>query len=220
MGYSKASIDDAKDDIKPVIFLSEEFQIRQKLGSEARIPTAIACDVLGQIVEFTVTVKKPDGTVLFKGSATAPVKLTLSESGNYLVSYYAKDSNKKYAELSYMLIVYDETAPTLTITDSLADQYAVGDKISIPVYSAVDNGENCYVQVELILPNNEVRLLHYIENGELISLLDAENTLYNSSFKVDANTFVAETAGTYTLRFLAYDEYYNVVSYEMQFNVK
>lgn len=220
MGYSKASIEDAKDEIKPVIFLNEEFQIRQKIGSEARIPTAIACDVLGQIVEFTVTVKKPDGTVLAKGSAMETVKLTLSEAGNYLVSYYAKDSNKKYAELSYMMIVYDETAPTLTITDSLADQYAVGDKIAIPVYSATDNGETCTIQVELILPNNEVRLLHYVENGVLTSLLNAENTLYNSSFKVDENTFVAEMAGAYTLRFLAYDEYYNVVSHEMHFNVK
>lgn len=220
MGYSKESIEDAKDESKPVIFLSEEFQIRQKLGSVARIPTAVACDVLGQIVEFTVTVKKSDGTVLAKGSAMDSIQLTLSEAGNYSVSYYAKDSNKKYAELSYMMIVYDETAPTLTITDSLADQYAVGDKIAIPVYSATDNGDNCTIQVELILPNNEVRLLHYVENGELTSLLDAENTLYNSSFKVDNNTFVAESAGEYTLRFLAYDEYYNVVSYEMHFNVK
>jgi hypothetical protein len=118
-----------------------------------------------------------------------------------------------------MLSVYDETAPKLTITDSLKDEYKVGDKVAIPVYSAKDNGENCYIQVELILPNNELRLLHYNENGTLTSLLNADSTLYNSSFKVDDNTFVVETAGTYTLRFLAYDEYYNTVSYEMSFNV-
>ncbi len=220
MGYSKSSIDKAKDDIKPVIFLNEEFEIRQKLGSEARIPTATACDVLGQISEFTVTVKKSDGTVLMKCSATKPEKLLLNEAGNYVVSYYAKDSNGKSTELSYMMLVYDETAPTLTITDSLAEEYKVGDKVSIPVYSAVDNGDSCYIQVELILPNNEVRLLQYSENGEVTSLLDTENTLYNSSFKADSNTFIVEKAGAYTLRFVAYDEYYNVVSYEMHFNVK
>ena len=196
------------------------YKVRQKLGSEAQIPTATACDVLGQIVDFTVTVKKTDGTVLFEGAATERVKLTLNEAGNYTVSYFAKDSHKKFTELSYMMLVYDETAPTLTITDSLAKEYKVGDKVTIPVYSAVDNGANCYIQVELILPNNENRLLHYSENGEVTSLLDAKNTLYNSSFKADSNTFIVEKAGAYTLRFVAYDEYYNVVSYEMYFNVK
>ena len=220
MGYKKTDPEDAKDEIKPVIFLNGEFQVRQKLDEEARIPTAMAYDVLGQIQEFTVTVKNASGSVIWKDSATKPVKLLLSDAGNYTVIYYAKDSNKKSTELSYMMVVYDETAPTLTVTDSLAKEYKVGDKVSIPVYSATDNGANCYIQVTLILPNNEMRLLQYSENGEVTSLLTAENTLYNSSFKADENTFIVEQAGAYTLRFVAYDEYYNAVSYEMYFNVK
>lgn len=220
MGYAKSSIEKAKDEIKPVIFLNEEFAIRQKLGTEARIPTAFACDVLGQISEFTVTVKKQDGTVLASGSATESIKLRLNEAGNYVVVYYAKDSNGKYVESSYMMLVYDETAPSLNIASALASEYKVGDKISIPAYSATDNGENCYIQVELVLPNNEVRLLHYSENGQVTSLLSAESPLYNSSFKADENTFVVEQAGEYALRFVAYDEYYNYVVYEMNFNVK
>jgi hypothetical protein len=145
--------------------------------------------------------------------------LKLDKAGNYLVTYFAKDSNGKSTEESYSVMVADETAPTLTVNGSLRSEYKVGDKISIPTYSATDNGETCCVQVELILPNNELRLLHYSENGEVTSLLAADNTLYNSSFKVDENTFVAEDVGIYTLRFLAYDEYYNTVSYEMKFNV-
>jgi hypothetical protein len=218
-GYGKGGIDKAKDDIKPVIFLKEEFALRQDLNSKAKIPTALACDVLGQISEFTVTIKDEDGNVLVKGSATESVDLLLEEAGIYQVVYFAKDSNGKYTELMYMLSVYDETAPTLTVTDSLKKEYKVGDKVTIPAYSAKDNGDNCYIQVELILPNNELRLLHYSENGEVTSLLAADNTLYNSSFKVNENTFVLENEGTYTLRFLAYDEYYNIVSYEMSFDV-
>lgn len=218
-GYGKGGIDKAKDDIKPVIFLNEEFSLRQDLNSKAKIPTAIACDVLGQISEFTITVKDKDGNVLISGSATESVDLLLEEAGIYQVVYFAKDSNGKYTELMYMLSVYDETAPTLTVTDSLKKEYKVGDKVTIPAYSAKDNGDNCYIQVELILPNNELRLLHYSENGEVTSLLAADNTLYNSSFKVNENTFVLENEGTYTLRFLAYDEYYNTVSYEMSFDV-
>ena len=218
-GYGKGGIEKAKDDIKPVIFLNGEFALRQDLNSKAKIPTAFASDVLGQISTFTITVKDANGNVLVSGSATQSVDLALDKAGIYQVVYYAKDSNGKYTELMYMLSVYDETAPTLTITDSLKDEYKVGDHIAIPAYSAKDNGENCYIQVELILPNNELRLLHYNENGTLTSLLNADSTLYNSSFKVDDNTFVVEAAGTYTLRFLAYDEYYNTVSYEMSFNV-
>lgn len=221
MGYKKKSQDNAKDEIKPVIFLTEEFQIRQKLGTEAKIPTAIAYDVLGQIVEFTIKVEMmPDKTLLASGSATEPVKVLLNKSGNYLVTYYAKDSNGKSSELSYSMMVADETAPTLTVNGSLRSEYKVGDKISIPTYSATDNGETCCVQVELILPNNEVRLLQYNENGEVISLLSSENKLYNSSFKADENTFIAEKTGKYILRFLAYDEYYNTVVKMITFTVK
>jgi hypothetical protein len=218
-GYGKGGIEKAKDDIKPVIFLNEEFSLRQDLNSKAKIPTAIACDVLGQISIFTITIKDENGNVLISGSATESLDFVLDKAGIYQVVYYAKDSNGKYAEAIYMLSVYDETTPTLTVTDSLKEEYKVGDKITIPAYSAKDNSENCYIQVELILPNNELRLLHYSENGEVTSLLAADNTLYNSSFKVDENTFVAEDVGIYTLRFLAYDEYYNTVSYEMKFNV-
>ena len=218
-GYGKGGIEKAKDDIKPVIFLNEEFSLRQDLNSKAKIPTAIACDVLGQISIFTITIKDENGNVLISGSATESLDFVLDKAGIYQVVYYAKDSNGKYAEAIYMLSVYDETTPTLTVTDSLKEEYKVGDKITIPAYSAKDNSENCYIQVELILPNNELRLLHYSENGEVTSLLDADNTLYNSSFKADENTFVLENEGTYTLRFVAYDEYYNVVSYEMSFNV-
>ena len=218
-GFGKGGIEKAKDDIKPVIYLNEEFALRQDLNSKAKIPAAVAYDVLGQISVFTITIKDENGNVLFSGAATEPVDFLLDKAGKYTVVYYAKDSNGKYAEKTMTMTVYDKTAPTLTITDSLKKEYKVGDKVTIPTYSAKDNGDSCTIQVELILPNNELRLLHYVENGTVTSLLDAENILYNSSFKADKNTFIVEKEGTYTLRFLAYDEYYNTVSYEMSFKV-
>jgi hypothetical protein len=219
LGHKKSDIEYAKDDIRPVIFLNEEFQIRQQLGSEAKIPTATAYDVLGQISSLTVTVKNAAGNTLVSGSATESVKLTLSEAGTYEVFYKAVDSNGKSTEISYILYVYDETAPTLTVNGSLRSEYKVGDKISIPTYSATDNNGNYYVQVELILPNNEVRLLQYNENGVVTSLLSKDNELYNNSFKADDNTFIVEEAGEYILRFVAYDEYYNCIIKQIIFKV-
>lgn len=219
LGHKKSDIEYAKDDIRPVIFLNEEFQIRQQLGSEAKIPTATAYDVLGQISSLTVTVKNAAGNTLVSGSATESVKLTLSEAGTYEVFYKAVDSNGKSTEISYILYVYDETAPTLTVNGSLRSEYKIGDKISIPTYSATDNNGNYYVQVELILPNNEVRLLQYNENGVVTSLLSKDNELYNNSFKADDNTFIVEEAGEYILRFVAYDEYYNCIIKQIIFKV-
>ncbi len=219
MGYRTSNKDDAKDTTKPVIFLNSEFQLRQQLGAEAIIPTATACDVLGQISQFTVTVSAPNGSVLHSGSATEAVKFSLNEVGNYKVVYYAKDSNGKYQELSYLLRVYDETAPTITVNGTLKSEYKVGDKISIPGYSATDNNGNCTVQVEVVLPNNEIRLLQYNVNGQITWDLTSDKSLYKNGFAVDANTFVAEYKGVYVLRFLAYDDYYNCVVREIKFKV-
>ena len=46
------------------------------------------------------------------------------------------------------------------------------------------------------------------------------NNLYDSSFKADDNTFIAEKKGLYILRVVAYDEYYNYTVKEIEFWVK
>ncbi len=220
MGYNKSSIDKALDEIKPVIILNEAFTTRQRLGSKAKIPTAKAYDVLGQIYDFTVTVERVGEQVIAKGSAEELLDVTLDKAGNYLVTYYAKDTNGNSTKMPYSIFVSDETAPTLTVKDSLKGEYKLGAKVKIPSYSAVDNGDNCYIQVTLILPNNEMRLLQYSENGEITYLLEENNELYESAFKADKNTFVALYEGKYTLRIVAYDEYYNYTVREMEFWVK
>ena len=220
LGYSKSSIDKAADEINPVIFLDAPFLMRQKLGSKAQIPTARAYDVLGQIKEFTITVEKIGGGVLASGPATETLDLTLDTAGYYLVTYYAKDSNGNKESIPYTILVNDETAPVLTIKSSVKSEYKQGDTVKVPTCSATDNGDNCYIQVTLIMPNNELRLLHYIENGEVTSLLTKESDLYESAFKAGDNAFVALYKGSYVLRIVAYDEYYNTTIKEIEFIVK
>ncbi len=220
MGYSKSKLEKASDEIKPVILLDGSFVMRQALGAKAYIPTAKAFDVLSQISKFTITVESPKGAVLGEGDAGEPLDITLSEAGYYKVNYYAEDSNGNRETIPYTILVNDTTAPTLTVKNTLKDTYKVGSKVKIPTYSATDNGENCYIQVTLILPNNEMRLLHYSENGEVTSLLDKENELYESAFKADKNTFIVNKKGVYTLRIVAYDEYYNTTIEEIAFEVK
>ncbi len=221
LGHNKNNPDPSRweeEDVEPIIVLDESFSLRQRLGTKAKIPTAKAFDVLGQIAEFTVTVKL-DGQVLAKGDARKPLDLMLDKDGYYMVTYYAMDSNGNSYEIPYVLFVKDETAPTLSV-GSLNSEYKQGDKIKIPTYSATDNGASCNIQVMLILPNNEMRLLHYVENGKKTSLLSAENDLYNSDFKAGEDTFVALQKGKYVLRVVAADEYYNYTVKEIEFIVK
>ena len=220
MGYSKSTIEKAMDEIKPVILLDEVFVMRQQLGAKAHIPTAKAFDVLGQISEFTVTVESPKGVVLGKGDAGIPLDITLNEAGYYRVTYFAKDSNGNKETIPYTILVNDTTAPTLTVKNTVKDTYKVGSKVKVPTYTVTDNGANCYVQVTLIMPNNEMRLLHYNNNGEVTSLLGKDNDLYENAFKADENTFIVRDKGSYVLRIVAYDEYYNTTIQEIAFEVK
>ena len=219
MGHNKSSLEKAKDEIKPIIVFKEALQLRQDLGAKAVIPTAKAYDVLSQIAQFTVTVEI-DGQTIASGPATQALDFTLDKAGYYTVTYYVKDSNGNSERVPFVVFVKDETAPTLTVKDSLKDTYKVGDKVTIPKYSATDNGENCYVQVMVIFPDNEMRLLHYVENGEKTSLLDKENDNYGNDFKAGVDAFFVRKKGLYTLRVLAYDEYYNYTVKEITFIVK
>ena len=222
LGHNKNGDDPlkkAKDETKPIIVLDDVFLLRQPIGSKANIPTAKAYDVLGQIVEFTVTVSK-SGQTLATGNAGEPIDLLLDKAGYYDVTYYAKDSNNQKMESVYAIAVADEIAPTLTVNGSLESTYGVGAKVSIPSYSASDNNGDCMVQVMLILPDNEQRLLHYSKNGVVTSLLDKNSNIYDSNFKADNNTFITQKKGKYILRFLAYDTDYNYTVREIVFWVQ
>lgn len=219
MGYNKSSLEKATDETKPIIVLDEAFLLRQKLGSMANIPTAKAFDVLGQITEFTVTVEM-DGKVIANSKATERVEFVLDKAGYYNVTYFAEDTNGNKMTLPYMIMVSDETAPTLKVENSLKSSYQVGEGVKIPTYSATDNGDNCYIQVMVILPDDEMRLLHYVENGNVTSLLSKDHDVYDSNFKADDNTFITAKKGLYILRVVAYDEYYNYTVKEIEFWVK
>ena len=65
-----------------------------------------------------------------------------------------------------------------------------------------------------------MRLLVHDVSGNKTSYLSREDDTYPSSFKVDENTFRAETAGSYTLIFFAYDEAYNCTTVKADFTAR
>ncbi len=220
LGYGLSGFDFAKDDMKPVIELNDTFVTRQSLGAKANIPTARAFDVLSQVESVTVVVEGVNGETLYSGSALQAIDITLSKAGYYVVTYKAKDTLGNTAKITYGISVNDEVKPVLTVNNNLKSEYKVGDKIAVPGYTVTDNDGAYFVQVMLLMPNNEMRLLIYDKSGSVTSLLDKENPVYDNDFKTDNGEFVVTDAGRYVLRIIAYDEYYNYVVEEIVFNVK
>lgn len=209
-----------EDNYSPIIILRNRFVNEQKYGEMAYIPKADAFDVLGN-VSSSLTVEAPDGSYKIR---SAPIDgdntFLLDQIGAYTIFYNAEDDSGNTSEVSRKITVYDTVAPTLTVNNNLKQSYKINSKVTIPTYSVSDNRNLYTVNVLLLLPNNEERLLLVDKNGQVTSYLDNSTSLYNSSFKVDSRTFRVEQYGQYTLRFVAYDDAFNKVSQDITFIVK
>lgn len=196
---------------EPQISILSALSSKQNMGETFVFPEIAAYDVLSDITETTITVEAPDGT-----EYTEP--FAISQYGRYKMLITAKDSCGNKVKVNKVVFVSDDVAPTLTVNALSQTEYKVGDTVSIPTYTATDNMENCRVDVILILPDAQVRLLTSDLNGEITyALTDA--TLYNSTFRVDNTSFRAEQKGTYTLRYVANDDQYNRAVQELTFTV-
>lgn len=212
--------DPYKDFIKPIVILKEDFITEQEYNADAFIPLAEAFDVLSD-VNVTLSVKAPDGkSKIVDADATIRQSFVLDQFGRYIVTYTATDSAGKTATYRRNITVYDIVPPELTINGTLAEVYGLNAAITIPTYVVNDNLGKYTVDVFLIMPNNEQRLLLEDNNGLVTSYLEKDNMYYNASFKVDNRTFRAEQYGRYTLRFVAYDNDFNKIVKELHFEVK
>ena len=204
----------------PVVILKDKFVNEQSYGADAFIPAADVFDVLSDS-SVTVSVKAPDGTYKLQNSdATVKHTFKLDQFGSYTVTYSGKDSANNTASFRRKITVYDFNAPQLVITGSVKESYKLNDEVSIPSYSVSDNQNNYKLDVFLILPDDEQRLLLTDTNGTIQSYLDTNSMIYNASFKVNSTTFRVEQYGKYTLRFVAYDPDFNKVAQDISFDVK
>lgn len=209
-----------KDTVKPQVALKEDFLFEQDYMTEAFLPIAEAFDVLSD-VSVTITVKAPNKQVIIDNQdATVRHSFILDKFGSYIVTYTATDSAGKVGTSRRLITVYDIVPPELTIQGTLKETYKLNAKITIPSYEVNDNLNDYTVDVFLIMPNNEQRLLLTDENGDVTSYLSDDSLYYNASFRVDEKTFRAEQRGHYTLRYVAYDADFNKVVKELHFEVK
>lgn len=208
------------DFANPVIIFKGKFINEQQYGNDAYVPGVDIFDVLSN-ASVTVTVKAPDGTFKIKNAdATTSHSFKLDQFGSYLVTYKAVDSEGNSVSYPRKIMVYDFNAPVLTITGSLNETYKLNDAITIPSYTVTDNLNDYKLDIFLIMPDNQERLLLTDKNGTVTSYLDENSMIYNPSFKVNSTTFRAEQYGSYRMRFVAYDSDFNKTVKELNFEVK
>lgn len=199
------------DMTEPTVAFTSALYITQHYGEQFDIPTYAAYDVLNDVKETSFKVEAPDGTVY-----TEP--FTIDQYGKYKLSIIAKDTCGNTAKVTKIIFVNDDVAPELSVQSMQKTAYKVGDSVTVPGYTVSDNLNTYYVDVILFLPNSEIRLLTHEENGEVGYYLN-DTTLYNANFCIDQSTFRAEQEGTYTIRYVAYDDQYNRTVSEQTFTV-
>ena len=136
--------------------------------------------------------------------------------GTYAVTYTATDALGKRAPYYKTIFVKETESPKLEVnTKKIKKTYKVGDKIEIPSYTVSDNSGSYNLDVMLIYPDNYIVYLLNDNCGEIISCLKVENTKLPNGLLVNEKTFKLNKSGVYTLRYFAYDEFYNCVTVDV-----
>lgn len=209
-----------KDRGVPVIILKNSVINEGKIGGIATTAVAEAFDVFSD-VSLKLNVFDPNGDLILNNvDASVEQTFTFDNYGSYLLMYKAIDTANRQANYQTAINVYDDIKPTLEVNNNLSKTYSVGDKVEIPSYKASDNLGYYTVDVLLILPDYQERLLIKDNNGEVTSYLTSDANIYNSSFIYNKNTFILEQKGKYVLKFLCYDKDYNKVEVKIEFNAK
>lgn len=214
LGYKEGSGDEGN----PTIRLNDTFIANQKHGDNFFYPTFEAYDVLSEIDEAQITITKPDGT-LIKGDNHLSQVINIDAYGRYRVMYQATDMNGNIARINNVVYIYDDIAPTLSVGTLKKDTYRVGDVVELPTYTVSDNLNKYYLDIMLIMPTNEMRILIHDDNGEKTYAL-VDTSIYNKTFIVNDHSFRTEMTGRHKLRYVAYDDEFNRTAIEIVFYVQ
>lgn len=173
----------------PKIVFSETLNYTYHKDDFFTIPAVIASDLLDGIVECQVTltyndekVSTTDGVVIDGLSGENSYQVQLTQYGNYLLNFFAKDSGGKKTNINLFIVVVDDVKPEIELGGKMPETAKVGQVVTLPYASATDN-----------------------MGGEYNAYAIAINPLGNYTFLPDG-TFTPNKAGEWTIRFYAYDE--------------
>ncbi|MDR0426309.1 MAG: hypothetical protein LBH24_03965 [Clostridiales bacterium] len=167
------------------------------IGSKTTIPRLIAADVLAPDSSATVSVAAPDGAS-WEADAFAEYQISLEQYGSYVVYYTVKDlTSNRTANYSFVIIVDKVTPPEITAGFDPPAAVKAGTLVAVPTATATD------------LDGNEAKVYRYLftTKGTIIELGDS------------IDSFRADSAGIYTLRYMAIDALGNTAYREYKITV-
>ena len=214
-----------KDRVEPSIRYNSALVSEQQKGNDFVYPTFEAFDVLSDINSSSISISRPGGSPI-NGSKDMTSTFKIENAGEYRITYTARDSSNNTKKVIEIVSVYDDIKPTLVVNNTPKDSYKLNDSFTIPSYTANDESGIYTVDVILIMPTNEMRILtHHVHNEDegidsVEYALDLEKGIYDSSFIVNNTTCKLQMTGTYRIRFVAYDDAYNTTTVEYSFQVK
>ena len=193
------------DRIPPKIVLNGSYGGNYSIGEKVTMPTASAFDVLDPMaIDVTLTVtdeagnvlKSTDGISLINVSADRVYEVEVKAYGKYTMTYVAEDAAGRRASFPIPFTVRDMEAPTIVLSEENVTTAKVGDTLTLAKATFTDNHT----------ASGEVQMIYLITpKGKMI---DARKEV------------TLEMAGTYTIRYFAFDEAYNLtyVDYKLTVN--
>jgi len=181
------------DSAPPQIYFKDEIKGFALVGDTVYLPAAISADVVSPtaqvLVKVTVNgkvVKDVDGIDLQNVDGTIARSFVASQTGIYRVTYLYSDALGNSNEYHKAVSVVEKNAPTLIINGDVQATAKVGDTIDVPDFTVSDD----------TTATDKIKKKAYVitHTGTFVSV-DGDYTF--------------EETGTYTLRYVAYDEFYN-----------
>ncbi len=166
----------------PVVVPDADIALIRYAGDRIEVPGARAYDVLDPVVTLSLRVLRGETEIYSSiGSAKGTV-IGADIPGEYTIIYIVSDSAGNTASASYTVKVYNRSDPVLRVAGDLPAQIRVGEKVSVPAATASD-----YAGTALDV---------------FVYVIDADGVMRAAS-----DSFVAEKAGTYTVRYYCFDGY-------------
>lgn len=165
----------------PVVVPSEDIELIKYVGDSIVIPSAKAYDVLDPVSTISLRVMRNEEQIYQQNDAEGTV-IFAELPGEYMIVYTASDSSGNTASATYTVKVINRAAPSINVQGNLPAQSSAGSTVKIPQATASD------------FAGNALEVFVYV--------IDADNYMQQA-----ADSFVAEKAGTYIVRYYCYDAY-------------
>jgi len=137
---------DMEDFIVPKFALMGQYEGVYGIGDKVSILPGIVCDVLDPGIVESLTVLKPDGSVLsdihgvkLEGVPFDSYEVVLENYGYYRLRYSFSDINGNMETYLASFQVVNYIAPVITVSGAIPETLTLGSKLTLPEAYAVDD---------------------------------------------------------------------------------